>query len=137
MSIFNKHSAELLILLFFIITYLFSISEKLTDWKGTIAYYTNHFKGTFIQKLIPILLVKIILFETLSCVLLIIGLYLLVFENSLVIAKIGLEISALILLSFLIGQRIAKDYPGAMNITVYFILNIIGIYILTTWFPII
>ena len=131
MSIFNKHSAELLILLFFIITYLFSISEKLTDWKGTIAYYTNHFKGTFIQKLIPILLVKIILFETLSCVLLIIGLYLLVFENSLVIAKIGLEISALILLSFLIGQRIAKDYPGAMNITVYFILNVLGIYLLT------
>jgi len=45
--------------------------------------------------------------------------------------KIGLQLSALILILFLIGQRIVKDYPGAMNITIYFILNIIGLYLLT------
>ena len=124
MSIFNKHSAELLILLFFIITYLFSISEKLTDWKGTIAYYTNHFKNTILYKMIPLLLVQVLIFEIVTLILLSIGLYFLVSENSISIAKIGLEISALTLLQFLVGQRLAKDYPGAMNIAVYFILNI-------------
>ena len=131
MSIFNQHSAELLILLFFIITYIFSVTEKLADWKGTVTYYTNHFRGTLLEKLMPFLLINILFFEAITFLLLVIGIYFLAFENSLVIAKIGLELSALTLLIFLIGQRIAKDYPGAMNITVYFILNCIGIYLLT------
>ena len=131
MSILKSHSAEILIVLFFIITYIFSITEKLADWKGTVSYYTNHFKGTFFEKIMQFLLVHIVILETLSCLLLVIGLYLLVAENILLIAKVGLEISAITLLIFLAGQRIVKDYPGAMNITVYFILNCFGIYLLT------
>ena len=77
------------------------------------------------------LLLKIIIFEIGVLFLLSVGLYYLVSENSITIAIIGLELSAITLLMFLFGQRLAKDYPGAMNITVYFILNIIGIYILT------
>ena len=131
MSIFNSNSAEVLLLLFFIITYFFSVIEKVSDWKGTVAYYTNHFEKTVLKKIIPLLLINIVFFEIVAMLLLIVGLYYLVTENSFSVAKIGLEISALTLLMFLIGQRTAKDYPGAMNITVYFILNIIGIYLLT------
>lgn len=131
MSIFNQYAAELLILIFFIITYIFSITEKLADWKGTVAFYTNHFKGTILEKIIQFLLVNILIFEIVCFILLVSGVYFLVFENSQMIAKIALEISAITLLQFLVGQRIAKDYPGAMNITVYFILNCIGIYLLT------
>jgi len=131
MNIFNKHSAEILLLLFFIITYFMSVLEKLGDWKGTIAYYKNHFKETILLKMIPLLLLKIVVFEIGVLFLLSVGLYYLVSENSVTIAIIGLELSAITLLMFLFGQRLAKDYPGAMNITVYFILNIIGIYILT------
>ncbi len=131
MNIFNKHSAEILLLLFFIITYFMSVLEKLSDWKGTIAYYKNHFKETILLKMIPLLLLKIVVFEIGVLFLLSVGLYYLVSENSVTIAIIGLELSAITLLMFLFGQRLAKDYPGAMNITVYFILNIIGIYILT------
>ncbi|MBL4938912.1 MAG: DoxX family protein [Lutibacter sp.] len=131
MSIFNKHAAEILILLFFIVTYLFSVVEKLADWKGTITYYTDHFKKTIFQKMIPMLLLNVLFFEIITVILLTIGLYFLVSGNSLIIAKVGLEISAITLIMFLVGQRIVKDYQGAMNITVYFILNIIGIYIFT------
>ncbi len=131
MSIFNNHSAEILILLFFISTYLLSVLEKLADWKGTISYYTKHFEKTVLQKIIPLLLIKVLIFEILTIILLTIGLYYLVAEDALIIAKVGLEISAITLLMFLVGQRLAKDYPSAMNITVYFILNIIGIYLLT------
>jgi len=131
MSIFNNNSAEILLLLFFIITYFLSVFEKIADWKNTIDYYTNHFENTILHKMIPLLIIQILIFEIAALILLGIGLYFLVSENSISIAKIGLEISALTLLQFLVGQRIAKDYPGAMNITVYFILNIIGIYLLT------
>ncbi|WP_111707028.1 DoxX family protein [Lutibacter citreus] len=131
MSIIKNHTAEILIVIFFIITYLFSVLEKLADWKGTVAYYTIHFSKTILQKIIPILLINIVVFEIATVFLLTLGLYYLVTQNDLLIAKVGLEISAITLLQFLVGQRIAKDYPGAMNITVYFMLNIIGIYLLT------
>ena len=131
MSIFNINSAEILLLLFFIITYFLSVIEKIADWKNTIAYYTNHFKNTVLYKMIPLVLVQVVIFEITALILLCIGLYFLVTENSIYLAKIGLEISAITLLQFLVGQRLAKDYPGAMNITIYFILNIIGIYLLT------
>ena len=64
MSIFNSFSAEILILLFFIITYFFSVIEKVTDWKGTVSYYTNHFHKTVLKKLIPLLLINVVIFET-------------------------------------------------------------------------
>lgn len=131
MSIFNSNSAQILILLFFIITYFYSVIEKVSDWKGTVAYYTNHFEKTVLKNFISILLINVIIFEIATVFLLGIGLYFLVTEEYMLLAKIGLEISALTLLMFLVGQRLAKDYPGAMNITVYFILNIIGIYLLT------
>ena len=131
MSIFNNYSAQILILLFFIITYLFSVLEKLADWKGTVIYYSNHFKNTMLHKMVPLLLINILIFEIAAVLFLTIGLYFLVKDDSFTIATIGLEISAITLLQFLVGQRIAKDYPGAMNITVYFILNVIGIYLLT------
>lgn len=131
MSLFNQHSAEILILLFFIITYFMSVLEKINDWTGTVAYYSDHFKNTILHKMIPLFLVQVVIFEVAALILITIGLYFLVKEDTTFIAKIGLEISALTLLQFLLGQRMAKDYPGAMNIAVYFILNIIGIYSLT------
>jgi len=131
MSIFKTHSAEILVLLFFIITYFLSVLEKLEDWKGAISYYSNHFKNTILYKMIPLLLINILIFEIAALVLLTFGFYFLVTEGNLIVAQIGLEISAITLLQFLVGQRLAKDYPGAMNITIYFILNIIGIYLLT------
>jgi len=131
MSIFNNHSAEILILLFFIITYFMSVLEKLADWKGTVTYYKKHFNGTVLQKMIPFLLIKIVIIEITVLILITIGLYYLVSKDAPIIAKVGLELSAITLLMFLFGQRLAKDYPSAMNIAVYFILNIIGIYLLT------
>ncbi len=131
MSIFNNHSAEILILLFFIITYVVSVLEKISDWKGTVHYYSEHFKKTIFSKIIPLLLFNVVLFETITLFWLMLGLYFMVKDANLLIAKIGLELSAITLLMFLLGQRLAKDYPGAMSIAVYFILNCFGIYLLT------
>ena len=108
-----------------------SVFEKVTDWKGTLTYYKNHFQHTFLLKLLPILLIKIVVFEVVTLLFLILGLFYIFSKNSFELSKIGLIFSAITLLFFLLAQRIAKDYPGAMNITVYFILNCFGIYLLT------
>lgn len=130
MEVFKNYTAEILIILFFIITYFMSVFEKLADWKGTMAYYKEHFNNTFLVKFIPILLIKVVVFELVTLFFLVFGLYFIFTESSIETAKFGLIFSAITLLIFLFAQRIAKDYPGAMNITVYFILNVFGIYLL-------
>ena len=35
-----------------------------------------------------------------------------------------------VLIFLLVGQRLAKDYAGAMSLAVYFIISIIGVYLL-------
>jgi len=42
-------------------------------------------------------------------------------------AILGVELSALSLIFLLVGQRLAKDYAGAMTLAVYFIITIIGL----------
>ncbi|WP_372767763.1 DoxX family membrane protein [Lutibacter sp.] len=130
MSIFNNHSAEILVLLFLIITFLQSGIDKLTDWKGNVDFITSHFKNSPLQKMVPLLLMTVLIFEVSAGILMIFGGYYLLTESTSTVAKIGLELAAITLLMLLIGQRLAKDYAGAMSITVYFILTILGLYLL-------
>ena len=46
-------------------------------------------------------------------------------------AILGVILSGLSLIFLLIGQRLAKDYAGAMTLAVYFIITIIGLILLT------
>lgn len=130
MQILSNYNSILLVLLFFIITYLFSVFEKVTDIKGYTNFLKSHFKNTKIKNLIPIGFYILVVMEFASLVLLIIGTYLVIKLESTVTAKIGLEFSALTLLVMLIGQRFAKDYQGAMLLAVYFILNVFGLFLM-------
>jgi hypothetical protein len=42
----------------------------------------------------------------------------------------GMLATSFTLILLMTGQRIAQDYSGAMNITVYFILTVMGIFML-------
>ncbi len=130
MSIFNNHSAEILVLLFLIITFLQSGIDKITDWKGNVDFITGHFKNSPLQKMVPLLLLTVLIFEIAASVLMLIGGYFLLAEGEVAVAKVGLEFAAITLIMLLIGQRLAKDYAGAMTIAVYFILTILGLYLL-------
>ena len=130
MSIFNNHSAEILVLLFLIITFLQSGIDKITDWKGNVDFITGHFKNSPLQKMVPLLLLTVLIFEIAASVLMLIGGYYIFTEGDGTVAKVGLEFAAVTLIMLLIGQRLAKDYAGAMSLAVYFILTIFGIYLL-------
>jgi len=130
MTIFNNHSTEILVLLFLVITFLQSGFDKIFDWKGNVSFITDHFKNSPLKNMVPLLLATILLIEIIAGVLMVIGIYELATNGGKQIALIGVELSAITLLFLLIGQRLAKDYAGAMSLAVYFIITIFAIFLL-------
>lgn len=130
MDIFTKYPAEILILLFLIVTFLQSGIDKLTDWKGNLDFIKDHFKNSPLKNSVPLLLAIIVLTEVVASVFMIYGIYELATSGAKEFALYGIELSALTLIFLLIGQRLAKDYAGAMSLAVYFIIAIFGITLL-------
>ena len=130
MNIFSNHPAEVLILLFLIVTFLQSGIDKLVDWKGNLSFIKSHFKNSPLKNSVPLLLAIILIMEVLASLLMIIGVYQLYTSELKEMAILGVIISALSLIFLLIGQRLAKDYAGAMTLAVYFIITIIGLILL-------
>jgi len=131
MEALTKHPAEILILLFLIVTFLQSGIDKLTDWKGNVSFIKGHFKGSPLRNSVPLLLSIVLVTEIVASLFMIYGIYELVFDGITTFALYGIELSALTLIFLLIGQRLAKDYAGAMTLTVYFIITILGINLMT------
>lgn len=125
------HLTEILILLFLIVTFFQSGIDKLTDWKGNLLFIKEHFKNSPLKNTVPLLLGIILLTELVASVLMIVGIYQIVVHETKEIALYGAALSALTLIFLLIGQRLAKDYAGAMTLAVYFITAIFGVHLLS------
>ncbi len=125
------HITEILILALLIITFAQSGIDKITDWKGNVSFLSEHFKKTIFKGSVPILLAIVLIMEIVASIFMIIGCYQLVSNGETTMALYGLVLAALTLLMLLFGQRIAKDYAGAMTIVVYYVPTILGIYFLT------
>jgi len=130
MNLFSNYPAEVLILLFLIVTFLQSGIDKLTDWQGNLSFIKGHFKNSPLKNTVPLLLAVILILEIVASLLMITGVYQLYTSELKEIATLGIELSALSLIFLLIGQRLAKDYAGAMTLAVYFIISIIGLHLL-------
>ena len=132
MNLFSNYPTEVLILLFLIVTFLQSGIDKLTDWQGNLSFIKGHFKNSPLKNTVPLLLAVILILEIVASLLMIAGVYQLYTSELKEIATLGIELSALSLIFLLIGQRLAKDYAGAMSLAVYFIISIIGVYLLNS-----
>ena len=130
MAIFNNHSPEILILLFLIVTFSLSSYEKISDWKGNVSFIKNHFKNSPLKNSVPFLIVVLLILEISACLFMLIGIYDLATTGQKEFALIGVETSSISLIFMLIGQRLAKDYAGAMNLTVYFIVTVFALFLL-------
>ncbi|MEI6865631.1 DoxX family protein [Flavicella sp.] len=131
MEFLHLYPTEILILLFLIITFGISFIEKLTNWKGTLSYITKTFEATFIKNFVKPLIIGLIILEICTLLFLLFGIYQLFFLEEKEFGLLGCYFSCLSILYMLIGQRIAKDYPGATSLTVYFILSVFGVFILS------
>ena len=127
MKVLSENSAELLILVFLIVTFLQSGIDKITDWRGNISFIKGHFKDSPLKNLVPFLLRIIVITELAASLFMIIGAYEIFLRGVSYFALLGLQLSAVTLIFLLIGQRLAKDYQGAMTLAVYFIVTVLGI----------
>jgi len=132
MDYLQHYITQILILLFLIVTFLQSGIDKLTDWKGNVDFIKGHFKNSPLKNSVPFLVGVILLIEMVAGVLMLIGIYQLATSGVKELALIGTVLAAVTLIFLLIGQRLAKDYVGAMSLTVYFILTVFGVFLLNS-----
>ena len=130
MKFLSNYPAEVLLLIFLIITFIQSGIDKLLDWNGNISFIKEHFKNSPLKNTVPLLLGIILIVEIVAGVLMSIGVYELYTSEAKEIALLGVEFSAIALIFLLIGQRLAKDYAGAMSLGVYFIITVGGVFLL-------
>ena len=126
----TKFAPQLLVLAFLLITFLTSGLDKITDWKGNIAYFNDHFGTTFLRGKSSLMLGFLTLMEITASVLAILGIIQIYISGNMEIGFWATVISAKTLLLLLLGQRIAKDYAGAMTIAVYFGIALYGVSLL-------
>jgi len=120
---------KMLIPAFMAILFIQSGLDKVFDFKGNLEYYKSHFSKTFLAPTVPILTYTLTLLEIVAGVLCVIGTVALISGNT-VWAFYGLLVCALDFLCLFFGQRVAKDYAGAVTIATYFILNTTGLLLL-------
>ncbi len=125
-----KYAAEILLLLFLVITFLQSGIDKISDWGGNLSWLKGHFKETPMKNMVPLVLGIVLVAEVVAGILCLIGIYQLASGGDRVIAFYGATLSCVSLLMLLFGQRMAKDYAGAMTIVVYFIPAVFLVFLL-------
>lgn len=127
----NTHITEILILLFILVTFVQSGIDKATDWNGNISWLKEHFAGTFMSGIVPLMVGMVMILEIITGVLAILGIIGLAAYGNPFFGLYALVLAAIVLIMLLFGQRVAKDYPGAFTLTGYFTITIIGVYLLS------
>ena len=132
MNFLSNYPAEVLILIFLIVTFLQSGIDKVVDWKGNVSFIKEHFKNSPLKNSVPLLLGIVLVLEIVASFFMAVGVFQLYTSEAKEIASFGIELSAITLIFLLIGQRLAKDYAGAMSLAVYFIITVFGVFLLNS-----
>ncbi len=122
---------ELLILIFILITFLQSGIDKVADWSGNTGWLKDHFSGTFLGGMVPLMVGIIMIIEIITGIMALVGMWWIIAYNEGGMALYTCVLACITLLMLLFGQRVAKDYAGAFTITGYFIVCMFGVYILS------
>jgi len=83
------------------------------------------------HNMVPMLLGIVLILEIVTALYSIAGIYDLIANNATNTGTIAMFLGCITLLMLLFGQRVAKDYQGALTITCYFIVAIFGLYVIT------
>ena len=109
------------------IVFFQSSIDKVIDKAGNLNFFKVHFKNTIFQNHLSLSLTLLTLSEFLAASLCFFGIFYRAFYVESIYIFYGLLTCAIVLLMLLVGQRLAKDYVGAADITIYFILCTITI----------
>lgn len=122
--------AKVLVLAFLGILFLQSGLDKIFDWKGNLEWLTGHFANSPLAGFVPLMLGVITFMEVVAGLFSAAGIFVFIFMGEAWLGFLGVLFSAISLVMLFFGQRMAKDYPGAGGLVPYFIVTVIGLYIL-------
>jgi len=125
-----EYPAEIILLLFVIITFLQSGLDKVFDWNGNLSWLKGHFKDSPFKNMVPLLLGTVTVIEIAAGILSAIGMMQLFTNSSKTMALYGAITSCIALLMLLFGQRMAKDYAGAQTIVIYLVPAVFLVFLL-------
>lgn len=129
-SLLAFKAAEIFILLLLAIVFLQSGIDKIVDWKGNLEWLTGHFSNSPLSGMVPMMLATILVLEIGTGLLGLAGILQILTSGVKLIGLYACQFAAITFLMLFFGQRLAKDYPGAETIVNYFVVAIIGMYIL-------
>jgi len=117
---------------FFAILFLQSGLDKVIDWKGNRDWIVGHFSKSPLGKVARPMLIVLTLVEIAAGLLCLLGLILYWWQGLPDLLIIGFELSMVALLMLFFGQRLAKDYPGAQSIAIYFGVCLLALYLMNS-----
>ena len=115
---------------FFAIAFLQSAVDKVVDSKGNREYLTGHFASSPLRGLVQPMFWALTVLEAVAGVLCGLGAICLLLGWGSGLALWGLIFSIIALLCLFFGQRLAKDYGGAVVIASYYAVAILGLILL-------
>ena len=127
--------AKCLACAFFAILFLQSGFDKVTDRKGNLDWLMGHFAKSPFDSVVPLLLRVLTLMELVSGFGALFGCFIVSTNGPHWIPVAAIGLCAATLLCLFAGQRIAKDYPGAVTIATYFGVSILSLYLMSIGLP--
>ena len=96
--------------------------DKVFDWKGNLDWLTGHFSKTFLAKMVPMMVATITVTELATGILSAVGILYFLAAGSTIIIFYASIVGAASITGLFFGQRVAKDYPGAVVLVPFFLL---------------
>ena len=121
---------QILVAALLAILFLQSGMDKIVDRRGNLEWLKGHFAKSPLAGVVPALVTVITILELAAGVLSGIGCLAVIFLRDSTVAFYGAVISAVAIIALFFGQRMAKDYAGAAVLVPYFLLALVGIYLL-------
>lgn len=123
-------SIQLLCMAFLGILFTQSGLDKIFNYKANLEWLTGHFAKSPLKSMVGLMMPIITVLEVAAGLLSLGGLVALLVSGSTQIGLIGAQLSAWSLLALFFGQRMAQEYEGAASLVGYFLLSLVGIYVL-------
>ncbi len=111
------------------VLFLQSGLDKAFNWQGNREWLTGHFTKSVLKGAVPILLPVITLIELGAGVFSAIGFFCVLFGCGPSFGLLGMLLAVKAIFLLFVGQRLAKDYPGAASLVPYFFLAAAGLYL--------
>jgi len=133
----NVHSPEwaryilqLLVSAFIAVLFLQSGLDKVIDRKGNRAYLDEHFARSPLAGTVGPMFLVVTILEVAAGFVSGIGVVLLLVTRDSMVAYLGAVVAGVNLVALFFGQRVSKDYVGAAALVPYFLLVLVGVYLL-------